>query len=330
MYWNINESLSYNKLFNFIVGNRGSGKTYGSKKFIINRFIKHGEQFVYVRRYKSELKKIKSFFADLQINEEFLDHKFEVKGKDFYIDDQLAGYSLSLSMAKIEKSNSYPLVTTVVFDEFILDRGFHHYLPDEVTAFLELYETVARLRENVRVLFLANAITFTNPYFLYFNLEPPKNKNKIIVKGDILLQLVADPDFIDEKKKTRFGKLISGTEYSAYAVDNEMLRDNDSFCGEPPAKKRYFFTVKSGGKYYGVWFADDNSVIWLTEKYDPNFKMIIVTILDDHTPNTMMIKGIARSEYVKVLEKAFKRGLVRFDSIKTKNIMMETLKFLGG
>ena len=59
MYWDINKSLSYNALFNFIVGNRGAGKTYGSKKYVINRFLKYGEQFVYIRRFKDELKKIK-------------------------------------------------------------------------------------------------------------------------------------------------------------------------------------------------------------------------------------------------------------------------------
>ena len=144
------------------------------------------------------------------------------------------------------------------------------------------------------------------------------------------MELVADPDFINEKKKTRFGKLIANTEYAKYSIDNEMLRDNDNFVGKPPSKKRYFFTIKSSGKFYGVWFNSDNSHLWITEQYDENFKMIVVTVLDDHTPNTMMIKGVSRSEYVKVLEKAFKRGLVRFDSIKTKNIMMETLKFLGG
>ena len=59
MFWDINKSVSRNCLFNFIVGNRGAGKTYGAKKYVINRFLKTGEQFVYIRRYKEELKKIK-------------------------------------------------------------------------------------------------------------------------------------------------------------------------------------------------------------------------------------------------------------------------------
>ena len=39
MYWDINNSLSYNRLFNFIVGARGVGKTYGAKRWAINSFM---------------------------------------------------------------------------------------------------------------------------------------------------------------------------------------------------------------------------------------------------------------------------------------------------
>ena len=185
MYWDINKSLSYNALFNFIVGNRGAGKTYGSKKYVINRFLKYGEQFVYIRRFKDELKKIKKFFDD--IKPEFPDIDFKVKGKTFLINGKECGTAMPLSTAKIEKSTAFPLVTTIIFDEFILDKGTHHYLPDEVTNFLECYETIARTRDNCKVFFLSNAITITNPYFLYFNIKLPYGKT-IMCKNDILIE----------------------------------------------------------------------------------------------------------------------------------------------
>ena len=43
---------SYNAFFHFILTNRGYGKSYGAKKRCIDRFLKYGEQFVYVTRYK--------------------------------------------------------------------------------------------------------------------------------------------------------------------------------------------------------------------------------------------------------------------------------------
>lgn len=65
MYWDINRALSYNCLFNFIVGARGVGKTYGCKNWAIKDFLKTGGQFVYVRRFKTELKKTDKFFDDI-------------------------------------------------------------------------------------------------------------------------------------------------------------------------------------------------------------------------------------------------------------------------
>lgn len=170
MYWDINKSLSYNALFNFIIGARGVGKSYGAKKLAIQNFLKKGKQFVYVRRYKEELKKINKFFDD--IKGEFPEHEFKVSPPNFIIDNKIAGTAIPLSTAKIEKSTPYPNVTFIIFDEFILDKGYHHYLPDEVTNFLELYSTVSRSRD-VIVYFLSNALSITNPYFIYFNLSLP-------------------------------------------------------------------------------------------------------------------------------------------------------------
>jgi recombination protein RecT len=44
-------------MINILIGERGVGKTYGATKFVINQFIKKGEQFAYIRRYKPEIAK---------------------------------------------------------------------------------------------------------------------------------------------------------------------------------------------------------------------------------------------------------------------------------
>ena len=156
------------------MGERGVGKTYSTKKFAIRRFLKTGEQFVYLRRYKTELsesvgdEKDAKFFK--KIKAEFPEHKFRVSGDKLYCDDKICGYALSLSTALILKSAEFDKVKTIIFDEFIIDGGSsYHYFRNEVEQFLEFYESIARLRD-VRVLFLANAISITNPYFTYFNI----------------------------------------------------------------------------------------------------------------------------------------------------------------
>ena len=53
MYWDISRALERGCLFNFIVGARGGGKTYGTKQLGIDNFLRDGSQWAYVRRYKA-------------------------------------------------------------------------------------------------------------------------------------------------------------------------------------------------------------------------------------------------------------------------------------
>jgi hypothetical protein len=80
MFYNYDKLLSYNAILNFVVAERGVGKTYGAKKMCIKRFLRDGSQFVYIRRYKTELDTATStFFEQLKNNKEFEGHKLEVR-----------------------------------------------------------------------------------------------------------------------------------------------------------------------------------------------------------------------------------------------------------
>ena len=56
MFWSSQAAKSRNCLFNFILGARGVGKTFCKKEDVINAYLRSGEEFVYMRRYKEELK----------------------------------------------------------------------------------------------------------------------------------------------------------------------------------------------------------------------------------------------------------------------------------
>ena len=55
-YYNYNRILSYNAPVNILIGERGCGKSYGAKNYVIKQFLKNHSQFVYLRRYENELK----------------------------------------------------------------------------------------------------------------------------------------------------------------------------------------------------------------------------------------------------------------------------------
>ena len=133
-----------------------------------------------------------------------------------------------------------------MFDEFIIDTttSQQRYIADEVTAFFELYESVARpgARDyDVRCWFLGNAISQTNPYFDYLDLSMPF-KSDIWKRGDMLVQLVAPPELIKAKKNTRFYKALGDCAYTAYATENKFLRDRDTFIMKKSKDAEYQFT----------------------------------------------------------------------------------------
>lgn len=322
-YYDISKTLSYNCLFNFIIGNRGGGKTYGFKQWAIRSFIKTGKQFVYVRRYKQELKKINKFFDD--IRSEFPDHTLEVKGMSFVIDGKAAGYALPLSTSKIEKSVPYPEVDKICFDEFILDRGVYHYLPDEVTTFLEMYSTIARMRD-VTCFFMSNAITVTNPYFLYFDISLPYGKT-ISRSEDILIQLVQEDEFIEAAKQTRFAKLVKGTAYSDYAFDNKFLRDNKNFISKKTPNSQFYFTFLFNEKEYGVWVDYTAGIMTVSEDVDPCCMLKYSLTNEDHAPNTMFLKSPRKSTFFENFCRQYLLGNVRFESVNIKNICNQVIKW---
>ncbi|MDP4120843.1 MAG: phage DNA encapsidation protein [Bacillota bacterium] len=327
MYFDLDKTLTYNCLFNLIIGNRGCGKTYGAKKRAIKNFLKKGEQFIYLRRYDSELELIQeNLFNDIQYNEEFKGHKIDYKAGYFYVDEVMAGYSMALTKSHYYKSSSFPRVKLIIFDEFVIDTGgTTSYLKNEVEKFLDFYETIARKRD-VIVLFLANAITFINPYTVYWNLRLPYNSNFVRKDDLILLQLVQDEGFINEKRQTRFGRLIDGTTYGDYAINNKFLRDSDTFIEKKTGSAQYYFTFKYNGTLYGVWIDYQKGKMYVSENIDPTCGLTYTLTLEDHSPNTLLIKRLNSATLFKRFLEAYKDGYVFFESLKIKNIVYDVFK----
>lgn len=347
IFWNCRRTLTHSDiLFFLILGNRGGGKSFGAKEWAIDNFIKKREQFGYIRRYRDDLKEpMIQFFKDIEYK--YPDWEFKTDAKYFYIrmkpadknqkwtEQDIAGYGFTLSTANNKKSIAYPNITTLIFDEFLIDKGTTRYLPNEPIALLNLYETIARPgtgHPRVIMLMLANSLTVTNPYFLYFDLRMPtkQDKNgKWIWKHPtrpILVEDVRNERFIDAKKNTEFGALIEGTQYAGYSIENKFLLDDDTFVQPKDPNARFYFSFNYMEHTLGVWVNFKEGLMYVSKQVDPSYPLVYSITMKDHRPNTLFLKNKNKNGHFKTFIDAYKSGCVRFESINIKNITYEVIK----
>ena len=333
IFLDFNKILSYGSLLTFVLAERGVGKTYGSKKFIINHFKKTGKQTVYIRRYNKELnealmKKSIPIFFD-QIKNEFPEDTLSNSKELLYCNKKVCGFAVALSTSNILKSSSFENVDTIIFDEFIIDKGCYHYLQNEVTAFFELLETITRLK-NVRVLCLGNAISITNPYFMELNLTLPYNSEYKIFKRDnkgqplLMVYYGKNLKYREIKKATRFGQLIEGTKYGKYAIDNEMLRDSRAFINKKTKDAKFFFIFKLNNKNIGVWIDYKISKMFLSYDYDPKCPVIFSLNNEDHDEDTILVRVRTSSLFKSIID-FYRNANLNFENQAIKNEVMSTL-----
>lgn len=165
-----------------VYGERSNGKTYSALSYAIENFVERGEQFVYVRRLSESIRAtyMRLLFEGMRDSGELTRqmNKAGYAGLDFYSGafwplvtnekgkkirlDRPAGFTLSINTWETAKGGSIPDATTIIFDEFLTRK---YYLPNEPILFENLVSSVVRQRDNVRVLMLANTVSWQSPYF---------------------------------------------------------------------------------------------------------------------------------------------------------------------
>ena len=314
MYYDVNRTISKQRLFNFVIGARGCGKTYGAKDYCIKRFLKYGKQFVYLRRYDTELPaaEIANFFDDIAT--EYPDHEFKSQRGLFKIDGNIAGWYFPLSKAIMLKSIPFPHVGLIVFDEFIIETGLHRYLNNEVRAFLECYSTISRDRD-VPVLFISNAITMSNPYFLYFDIKFEPGNN-LFLTPFISAELIQNEEYEEHVNNTKFGQLISTTQYGQYAIQNRFLLDTETFIEKMPPESNYICTFNFSGDEMGYYVNNNCGKWYLSAKVDKTCPRKFTLDVLQHTDETIL--AAKNNLYLSGMINKFCMGLLRFDTQRIK------------
>lgn len=338
-YWDPNETRSYNAIFNFVIGSRGCGKTYGALKYVIKKWLAtrgtdNPWQFIYTRRFATELEGLTSGVRGSvgtvfdAVRREFPGHKLEAKNNVLLCDDEAMGYAIPLNKGGTLKSNPMPFVHTIIFEEFLITDSAHHYYRDEAKLMLDFHITVDRYENRVTWFFLANNAGINNPYFTYFNLDYPKKRRKLFGNDkQILVELCENPEFIDNVKQTRLGKLIAETKFGEYAIENKAIDNNNDFIMKKTGTCDYQFMFLYFDKKIGIWFDYKNCCYFISNDVIENGTRCYAATTFDQKPNVMLFKG-NRGILINRLIEGYKNGIVFYESAALKSWFRDIMKLV--
>lgn len=181
-FYSLKPILKRKATYNVIIGERSNGKTFACLVHALRNFFELGEQFVYVRRWSTDVRpmRLNELFSSVvssgtleKISEgkyktiiyktgRFYLANYNEEGKPLYSDTDILGFAMSLNEGEHNKSISYPQVTTIIFDEFLTSN---QYLDNEFILFMNLVSTIVRQRTNVKIFMLGNTVNKYSPYF---------------------------------------------------------------------------------------------------------------------------------------------------------------------
>lgn len=187
-YYDISNIMSTNAQYMILLGQRANGKSYQAKKISLEAAYNKGKKFVYLRRWKDDIKaaSVEKYFADMPIETithgEF-DHvkawhnnlyfaQHDESGKD--VRGPEIGMYGALNEAERYKSWAFTNPKTgdnfyefILYEEFITDKL---YLTDEPNRLQQFVSTVFR-NTGGHVIMVGNTLSRVCPYFTEWCLD---------------------------------------------------------------------------------------------------------------------------------------------------------------
>lgn len=346
MWYTPNEQLTYNRIFNFVIGVRGGGKTFNTLKYAIEKYLKDGSEFIYLRRRQVHLddacngsKGKGDLFADIRAKGYFKGHELKVAtdksgGYNFYCDGKVMGYGKALSTSAGRRSTSKPNVKLIIFDEFLIDDSAgstERYLNhgNEMFIFNNFYETIARGRD-IPTFFIGNAFSMVNPYFIELGIRIPDIQSNKIYKGKYWTVLFwRNEDFIKHRQGTQFYQATANTKFSEHAFGNKFYLDRKDFLKKRPKDSEHQFSLVYMGKTYGVWVDWDKGEYYVSSKGANTSKDKTISMsLADNKPNNVNIRRYRNMPFMKAFRMAAENNSIYFDSQEAYNSMNEIVYLL--
>ena len=323
VYWDIISLVERNCFMNIAMGGRGIGKTEQCNGFNLMQYRDFGNQFIYLRRYKTELS------GASQLLDKWLDGVRYIGDKNgggtYHWYGNTLGYAIPLSVAPNYKSGyDFSKVTTIIYDEAIIKLGgSQRYLGKEVECLLEFCSTVFRHRKNVRVIVLGNNLQFFNPYCEYFKV---KVFNNLYVDHEKSLQIIYSKDSAklrEIEEQTPLFALTIGTPYHEYHYNNAVMSDATADISKKNNNDKIWVRLILNSYTLNV-YSRSNGRILVENKNKIYDDGISIEMLKDDNPNYFNI-GIFKDRYYMFINARYYRHEIDYTSQDAYNLLQEFL-----
>ena len=325
-WYNIADSESKHRAYNFIIGGRGIGKTYSTFSYC---FTIYPGKILYLRNTEVQIEESCGRSFDTSFGNPF--KKWSRKeGRQIYLQrekkhavilegDTILGFGGSLSTFENLRGVDLSDIDVIIFDEFIEDRALSY---DQYKAFSAAYETVNRNRElegepPVKVFLLSNAQRLSNPILrglgLISVIEGMQRNNQRSYTSDKVHVELPQSEVSELKKNTALYSVNKDSRYYKEAIENKFA--NDSFTGVNKKNLTEYIPLysiddifvyrhKSNGRFYACGtFAEntkhfttkDNYIVWL-RVYGMKLRLAVASDLVDYADYT------TKSDLLKILK----------------------------
>jgi len=243
---NYDEVLSYGMRHNFLVGDRGVGKTYGLTEWILKRALYHDEPFIWTRNTKAAIQELTKFngmgfladhVAKLQKTHTDLDPSlFTLTKSMLFYGDKVLGAFLSLGNFFSIKGINHDQFKNFVFDEFMPERR-EAIRVDYDYALKSILQSVFRQRTDFRAFYTANVLDTSCSIldFFAFSITPVfigqiKQLNRKLSGIIFYLQNLKSSD--KEKRSLKGDAFALANKYTESSLIIDYEKNIDKTCSQ--------------------------------------------------------------------------------------------------
>lgn len=318
--------------------NRSAGKTVYFTKMLINRFLRKGDKFIILYRYKYEIKNANDKFFSAVKTLFFPDYFMNMKmcGSGVYAELFLTkdpeekegnscGYAIAINTSDCIKkfSNLLSDAKSMFFDEFMTETMC--YCNDEVNKFISIHNSLARgngsMSRYLPVYMISNPVDLCNPYYLALGIaERLDPKTKFLRGNGWVLEQGYNADASAALRASTFNKAFEN-EYTAYQSTASYMTANKNFIEKPTGNSVYLCTLYYKEHVLGVYKYMDYYYISLNSNTQNVNKIACSADVFD-------IDKTSVGEYKVVinLSKLFSQGKLRFQNEIVKSVFFAILK----